>query len=574
MNKKIILKNKLSVNRPGTILSIEGPWGVGKTFFWNEFIEEQIAIEEANRHMPVNYKNNDLLTSKRYAYISLFGIESIRELKVKLALELLKNKFIAKDGVSKFWTTTRERTIEAALQTQLKAVGISIPSNYIIEESLFSIIDSNLICFDDLERKSKKLEIKEFLGFLTNLRDIYNCRVVIIYHKNKIKGEDLDIYKEYQEKVVDYSLYFDDICHLLTATIDFEREADQFFIKKFSDGLEIKNLRFFKKSYQLYLDLLHFYKSHTGEDLVENLKEILLFKILESSYFVYISDSARNIDISSMKLKRAFGQNIEKTLGEEEREKLKDVSSHLNSSDDLSNLIFDYVERNKINSEDMKNIINEINENRRLYEGYERLRGFNNKIDRLDINKDFPNLFFCEVLGLIDYLSLNDISYYAYLLSIFSEDKSINLINSAKRMIDGVFESNNLKRINFWKKSSIENSELKDYLNNKISEYDSEENIVSILKNSVMDRYIDDCYKDRIVNLSNSEWEAIFIDIINNNDTESNTKSVIFNILRSIERFVGHDRRMQIEEIFFHKLNAMFENQKLSEYFKNYIDSN
>ena len=56
----------------GSVLSISGPWGVGKTHFWKMFMEQ----------------NNDSLVIKKYGYVSLFGIESLDSLKIAIAGEV------------------------------------------------------------------------------------------------------------------------------------------------------------------------------------------------------------------------------------------------------------------------------------------------------------------------------------------------------------------------------------------------------------------------------------------------------------------------------------------------------
>lgn len=56
----------------GMAIAITGSWGVGKTFFWNEFKE--------------NYQ-----LKKKYVYVSLFGLESLSDLKTHIYSHIENN---------------------------------------------------------------------------------------------------------------------------------------------------------------------------------------------------------------------------------------------------------------------------------------------------------------------------------------------------------------------------------------------------------------------------------------------------------------------------------------------------
>ena len=49
------------------VLSIRGAWGAGKTFAWNRFLKEA--------------RDKGTVALKKYAYVSLFGLQSLEELK-------------------------------------------------------------------------------------------------------------------------------------------------------------------------------------------------------------------------------------------------------------------------------------------------------------------------------------------------------------------------------------------------------------------------------------------------------------------------------------------------------------
>ena len=76
----------------GIAIAITGCWGVGKTFFWNTFLEKQ-TIQEYDKKKNFYYyasklEHIDVFEKKKYAYVSLFGIESLDALKNEIAIKI------------------------------------------------------------------------------------------------------------------------------------------------------------------------------------------------------------------------------------------------------------------------------------------------------------------------------------------------------------------------------------------------------------------------------------------------------------------------------------------------------
>ena len=78
------------------MICIKGYWGVGKTFAWNRYLEQ-----------ARNRKNGIAL--KHYAYVSLFGITSLEELKYAIFENTLGTTGI---GVEPSLETLRSNTME------------------------------------------------------------------------------------------------------------------------------------------------------------------------------------------------------------------------------------------------------------------------------------------------------------------------------------------------------------------------------------------------------------------------------------------------------------------------------
>ena len=190
--------NKFNLNKDlgGYVISLKGCWGVGKTYFWTLYAEENLKED-------------------KYVYISLFGINKIEEIKEKI-LNKVSNQANFINKAKRFFGSS-------------KIVGVDI--NSIL--SSFGIKDFKdiAICFDDFERLSPNLNISEVLGLISELKEQYSCKVVIINNSDELlKLDELNrnflytknnetlhrlslsqtnnhkIFKSYLDKIVDIEL--------------------------------------------------------------------------------------------------------------------------------------------------------------------------------------------------------------------------------------------------------------------------------------------------------------------------------------------------------------------------------
>ncbi len=70
---KELLENNIRTEKNGTVIAITGSWGIGKTFFWRSFLDKQLSDERV-------YKKDNVF-NRKYAYVSLFGLESLSDLR-------------------------------------------------------------------------------------------------------------------------------------------------------------------------------------------------------------------------------------------------------------------------------------------------------------------------------------------------------------------------------------------------------------------------------------------------------------------------------------------------------------
>jgi hypothetical protein len=178
---KEILERKV-----GTCIVLDGEWGVGKTTFWKNFSTE-------------NFDKNSV-------YVSLFGKESIQEIKQEISLKFYYKK---NEAVSKILEKNKKFNLTGIFSFFTKRFA----DNKIAEFSLI-ILDSlytnkykdAIICFDDFERISDKINLKDVLGLISEYKEQQNCHIVMILNRSKMTAPAKETQKEDEENLEDKGL--------------------------------------------------------------------------------------------------------------------------------------------------------------------------------------------------------------------------------------------------------------------------------------------------------------------------------------------------------------------------------
>jgi len=166
------------------VVSINGKWGVGKTYFWNEFKDKLTS-----KKITSWYKFNKKSTGQKTAYISLFGKEKISDIRTDIFLQVISKGGHALENLKKL----------------LK--GIKVP--YINTSALITLLDNKdfkdvIVCFDDFERLSSSMKLEEVLGLISELKEQKNCKVVMILNEGELEGNNKKTFAKYKEKLIDY----------------------------------------------------------------------------------------------------------------------------------------------------------------------------------------------------------------------------------------------------------------------------------------------------------------------------------------------------------------------------------
>jgi hypothetical protein len=114
------------------------------------------------------------------------------------------------------------------------------------DQYLFSKIQSQIVCFDDLERRGGGLSVRDTLGLISFLREERKCKVVILLNKGELGEGGVD-FDEFSEKVIDVTLIFEPEPKESVDIALLDGDAPSKLIGEFCVTLGISNIRVIKK---------------------------------------------------------------------------------------------------------------------------------------------------------------------------------------------------------------------------------------------------------------------------------------------------------------------------------------
>jgi hypothetical protein len=293
----------LNIETP-EVLAIKGKWGVGKTYSWKSYL------------MDAQHQNK--VNQKRYSYISLFGIDSLDELKFLIFQQAIPTKMIGHEPSIESFKDNAAALSESLGRKMLRGLlSISYLRDFssAIRSLSFLSLNNSLVCIDDLERKGKNLAMRDVLGLISVLKEEKHCKVVLIYNDGSLEGEDLEDYKKYREKVIDVELEFIPTPQEC-ADIALPKDSDvNRKLKNFSTDLRISNIRILIKIRRLAKILVTLLKDFEMEVTYQALHSLCLF-----SWCLYspndVSPDYEYVKNIGLKL---YGFNDEKKLTDEEK---------------------------------------------------------------------------------------------------------------------------------------------------------------------------------------------------------------------------------------------------------------
>lgn len=182
------------------VLCIKGKWGVGKTFAWRKWLAEIGA--------------DGSLKPKSYAYVSLFGLNSLDNLKYSIfEATVTPEHLLTGPDVSTVNALVRRgfdigRKSKGLLEPILALAGAKDGGEALFR-SAYMLVKNQLVCLDDLERAGEGLAQRDVLGLASALKEQRNCKVVLLLNDEEMAPDEKREFERQLEKVVDVSLVFD-----------------------------------------------------------------------------------------------------------------------------------------------------------------------------------------------------------------------------------------------------------------------------------------------------------------------------------------------------------------------------
>ena len=163
-------------------IMINGEWGSGKTYFWNNKIRKQIDSLRLN--------------GKQYTtiYMSLYGISNLEEISKKIFIETTQ---LMDKNLKKYMNATGQLSIPEYAKTGLDMAnlfGVTQNGDKIDYAKFFST-DDKVLCFDDLERAN--VDVIDILGYINNFVEHDHIKTIIICNEKelstKLKNSNLEM---------------------------------------------------------------------------------------------------------------------------------------------------------------------------------------------------------------------------------------------------------------------------------------------------------------------------------------------------------------------------------------------
>ncbi len=247
-------------------IMINGEWGSGKTYFWNNKIRNKIES------MQVNGKE---LTT---IYMSLYGISNLEEISKKIFIETTQ---LMDKNLKKYMDSNGQTTIPEYAKTGLDMAnffGVTQNGDKIDYGNFFST-DDKVLCFDDLERAN--VDVIDILGYINNFVEHDHIKTIIICNEKelstKLKSNNIEMKtfiatylldKESKLLTTDKPMVEkikDTIEDVFDKANDYERIKEKLVGETFEYQPEFTYIiNGILMRYERYPDLIRFLKSNTG----------------------------------------------------------------------------------------------------------------------------------------------------------------------------------------------------------------------------------------------------------------------------------------------------------------------
>lgn len=409
------------------VISISGEWGLGKTYFWNNFIKKYKDLE---------------LKDKQIAYVSLFGICSLNDIKTSILLQASPTK----NKIS--WIDKKIVTPLKNVKSSLKLDDLSMSFGFDALGSIFTLLTTGdfknvIVCFDDFERMSSIVNLKDVLGLISELKEQKNCKIVMILNEKELekltdieKKPHSEIFSLYKEKIIDYDFVYEPTLEenikiaIKKQNIKFKQEIMLKNLQKF----KIKNIRvleqIFKKLKKFEFILDRLYHRNVIDEFLDTTIAVLGFILKDGKKIEdYLKEKSEH-DVSKMSDEEYSNVNL-----------IEFKKSIFISNDAfIESIILDFLDKDRLNEDLLLQILDEKNIHLKRYEIKQEIQ---DKWLNLHIDFSYNKDDFAKEIQKIILENQDDIHH---IFAIDEFHSYIQLINTTSHKVDKAIEESIIKQ--------------------------------------------------------------------------------------------------------------------------------
>lgn len=395
------------------LLVIRGDWGTGKTYFWRKCIEDNIRRGSVGRGY--------------YSYVSLFGIDSLAELKNAILASRVDARGLRSASSWKDFMTTCKNLFQ-------RAESIPKIQEYIgsfSSEVFYYFLDDTLVCFDDIERRGNGLDLKDVFGIASDLKEQRGCKVLFILNDEALGEDSLNTFKLHGEKIIDRNIRF---------AIPTEEAFDYIFqssfvhyevIRQCCSILHIRNIRILERIKRLIEDLI---------PLVLGLEKSVSENAIRSLvlYIWCYYDRSEGVPPLSYVLEASFAKRLIRAEYKKEEitpdEKIWDGilnSYNYATTDDVDRCLADYVSTGFVNSPQLKQELIKKNDIAKMHQSSAAFSQVWHTYYRTTFDNNEDSFISALIDGFrsnMQALSLSDLHETAVTLREFGQDEYANTL--------------------------------------------------------------------------------------------------------------------------------------------------
>ena len=419
--------------------TINGKWGVGKTYFWHKFVEDN--SKKLNiwkicfRHKFLEDNSNKL--NKSFVYISLFGKDSVNQIVKEIILQAYRASKVISEVSEKAKYLKFDKILDSVVPTLGSAI---IGCISFFEKKDFENI---VICFDDFERLSNKLSIKDVFGLISELKEQKNCHIVMIFNAEELKLDDI---KRYKDKIVDYEFNYNPTAENTYKIIEDKLKVFKDYPLEYFKKHNINNIRIMKRVVTALNDFGFLEKDlkdfkYTEQILVKDIMEIATINALK------LNMDFKELDKYSFKY---FTNNLKDNEKNKEFDEVIEYAqrNYLEPSD-IREEIISYITKSITDDEKIRDVVNIIKfkeDKLKKLDGYMHRLQYDFKLDDGEYCNKIRD-FLADNIDMVYVLGVSNFIFYIEFIKERNPTQADEYHNFAINILKVILENNSYNTI-------------------------------------------------------------------------------------------------------------------------------